>query len=75
MGAGTIFANYDGTHKHPTHVGDGVSIGSGSIIVAPNELPDGFTTGAGAVITRNASTKAGETWVGMPAKPLPKKSN
>ncbi|MFT4647936.1 MAG: bifunctional UDP-N-acetylglucosamine pyrophosphorylase/glucosamine-1-phosphate N-acetyltransferase [Planctomycetota bacterium] len=75
IGAGTIFANYDGTHKHPTQVGDGVSIGSGSIIVAPNNLPDGLTTGAGAVITRDASIQAGETWVGMPAKPLRKKNN
>ncbi len=75
VGAGTIFANYDGTHKHPTHVGDGVSIGSGSIIVAPNELPDGVITGAGAVLTRGAKIQADETWVGMPAKVLPKKNN
>ncbi|MCA9001475.1 MAG: UDP-N-acetylglucosamine pyrophosphorylase, partial [Planctomycetes bacterium] len=75
VGAGTIFANYDGKHKHPTHVGDGVSIGSGSIIVAPNTLPDGLTTGAGAVLTRNSKIQEGETWVGLPARALPKRSN
>ncbi|HRV83074.1 MAG TPA: bifunctional UDP-N-acetylglucosamine diphosphorylase/glucosamine-1-phosphate N-acetyltransferase GlmU, partial [Planctomycetota bacterium] len=68
VGAGTIFANYDGKKKHKTHVGDHVSIGSGSIIVAPNRLPDHTTTGAGAVITRSAQIEPGETWVGMPAK-------
>lgn len=68
IGAGTIFANYDGKAKHPTQVGDGVFIGSGTIVVAPNEIPDGVTTGAGAVLTRSARIEVGETWVGMPAR-------
>lgn len=74
IGAGTIFANYDGEKKHPTTVGDGAFIGSGSIIVAPNEVPAAATTGAGAVITRSAEMREGETWVGMPARKLTPKS-
>lgn len=74
IGAGTIFANYDGEKKHPTTVGDGAFIGSGSIIVAPNEVPAAATTGAGAVITRSAEMREGETWIGMPARKLTPKS-
>ncbi len=68
VGAGTIFANYDGKAKHPTEVGDRVFIGSGTIVVAPNTLPDDTTTGAGAVITRSAAMQPGDTFVGMPAR-------
>jgi len=68
IGAGTIFANYDGVAKHVTHVGDGAFIGSGTIVVAPNKVPDGATTGAGAVLTRSAQVDEGDTWVGMPAR-------
>ncbi len=74
IGAGTIFANYDGKAKHPTVVGDQAFVGSGSIIVAPNEVPAGATTGAGAVITRSAEMREGETWVGMPARKLTPKT-
>lgn len=74
IGAGTIFANYDGKEKHPTVVGDRAFVGSGSIIVAPNEVPAGATTGAGAVITRSAEMQEGETWVGMPARKLKPKA-
>lgn len=73
IGAGTIFANYDGKAKHETIVGDRVFVGSGTVIVAPNTIPNGSTTGAGAVITRNSRVGAGETWVGVPAKLLKKK--
>lgn len=68
IGAGTIFANYDGKTKHTTEVGDGVSIGSGTIVVAPNTIPNGVTTGAGAVFVSEAGVGEGETWMGMPAK-------
>lgn len=70
IGAGTIFANYDGTHKHITKVGDGAFIGSGTIIVAPNEIADGATTGAGAVVTRGAKVGKDQVWVGIPAREL-----
>ncbi|MEL6431054.1 MAG: NTP transferase domain-containing protein [Planctomycetota bacterium] len=68
IGAGTIFANYDGKDKHPTEVGDGAFVGSGSVIVAPNTIPDGATLGAGAILTRDAGVGEGEVWIGLPAK-------
>ena len=68
IGAGTIFANYDGKDKHKSVVGDGAFVGSGTIVVAPNEVPKGATTGAGAVVTGSAKIKEGETWIGLPAR-------
>ena len=50
LGAGTITANYDGTRKHRTVVGDRVRIGVDTMLVAPVEVGDGAYTGAGAVI-------------------------
>ena len=35
IGAGTITANYDGTRKHPTTIGDGAFIGVDTMLVAP----------------------------------------
>lgn len=74
IGAGTIFANYDGVHKHRSIVGERVFVGSGTVVVAPNTIADGATTGAGAVLTRNAGVGRGEVWVGVPARRLEKKS-
>jgi len=68
IGAGTIFANYDGKKKHKSVVGAGAFIGSGTVVVAPNSIPEGATTGAGAVVAKNAPIGPGETWVGLPAK-------
>lgn len=70
IGAGTIFANYDGKLKHRTKLGEKVFVGSGSIIVAPNEIGAGAILGAGAVVTRDSRIGPGEVWVGVPAKPL-----
>ena len=72
IGAGTIFANYDGEAKHQTVVGDGAFVGSGTTIVAPNQIGKGATTGAGAVVTRSARVGDGEVWVGVPARRLEK---
>lgn len=72
IGAGTITANYDGTHKHVTTMGAGVFIGSGSVIVAPARLGDGASTGAGAIVTARSDVPPGDTWVGVPARPLRK---
>ncbi len=66
IGAGTIFANYDGKAKHKSVVGDRTFVGSGTIVVAPAVIGDGSTTGAGAVVTRDVA--AGETVVGVPAR-------
>ncbi len=73
IGAGTIFANYDGKAKHTTVVGERAFVGSGTVIVAPNTLGAGSTTGAGAVVTRDSHIGEGEVWVGVPARPLKRK--
>ncbi len=54
VGAGTITCNYDGANKHRTVIGDGVFIGSGSMLVAPVEIGAGATIGAGSTITKGA---------------------
>ncbi len=74
IGAGTIFANYDGKQKHVTHVGDNAFVGSGTIIVAPNTIADGATTGAGAVVTRGAEVGDNQVWIGVPARKLESKA-
>lgn len=73
IGAGTIIANYDGTHKHKTTIGDRAFVGSGSILIAPCEVGDGALTGGGAVVTRNSKIPANEAWIGVPARPLKKR--
>jgi bifunctional UDP-N-acetylglucosamine pyrophosphorylase/glucosamine-1-phosphate N-acetyltransferase len=54
IGAGTITCNYDGANKHRTVIGDDVFIGSDTQLVAPVEVKDGATIGAGSTITRDA---------------------
>jgi bifunctional UDP-N-acetylglucosamine pyrophosphorylase / glucosamine-1-phosphate N-acetyltransferase len=51
IGAGTITANYDGTHKHRTRIGAGAFVGVDTMLVAPVSLGDGAYTGAGSAIT------------------------
>jgi len=55
VGAGTITCNYDGANKHRTVIGNKVFIGSDSQLVAPVEVGDGATIGAGTTLTSNAS--------------------
>lgn len=50
IGGGTITANYDGVHKHRTHIGSNVHVGAGNMFVAPVEVGDDVTTGAGSVV-------------------------
>jgi bifunctional UDP-N-acetylglucosamine pyrophosphorylase/glucosamine-1-phosphate N-acetyltransferase len=53
IGAGTIFANYDGVSKNRTTVGAHCRTGSHNTFVAPVEIGDGAATGAGTVVRRN----------------------
>jgi bifunctional UDP-N-acetylglucosamine pyrophosphorylase / glucosamine-1-phosphate N-acetyltransferase len=53
IGAGTIFANYDGVAKHHTTVGEHVFIGSDTVLVAPVTIGDGAYTAAGSAITKD----------------------
>jgi bifunctional UDP-N-acetylglucosamine pyrophosphorylase/glucosamine-1-phosphate N-acetyltransferase len=73
VGAGTITCNYDGKDKNPTVIGKGAFIGSNSSLVAPLSIGDGAATGAGSVVTRDVPP--GERVAGVPARPLPKKSD
>ncbi len=66
IGAGSITANYDGTNKHPTTIGDGAFIGVDTMIIAPRHIGDGARTGAGAVVTKDVP--AGKLAVGVPAR-------
>ena len=50
IGAGTIFANYDGVRKHRTKVGRHARTASNNTFVAPVEVGDGAATGAGTVV-------------------------
>ncbi len=51
IGAGTIFANYDGQSKAPSTVGAYAFIGSDSVLVHPVEVADGAFVAAGSTIT------------------------
>ena len=53
VGAGTIFANYDGVHKHRTSVGAHCRTGSNNTFVAPVIIGDGAASGAGTVVRRD----------------------
>jgi bifunctional UDP-N-acetylglucosamine pyrophosphorylase / glucosamine-1-phosphate N-acetyltransferase len=53
IGAGTIFANYDGLNKHRTKVGRHAKTASNNTFVAPVEIGDGAGTGAGTVVRRD----------------------
>ncbi len=50
IGAGTIFANYDGAAKHHTEVGENAFVGSNTVLVAPVSVGDGAYTAAGSAI-------------------------
>lgn len=58
IGAGSITCNYDGAHKHETHIGDGTFIGSDTMMVAPVTIGSDVTVGAGSVITKDVPDDA-----------------
>jgi bifunctional UDP-N-acetylglucosamine pyrophosphorylase/glucosamine-1-phosphate N-acetyltransferase len=84
VGAGTITCNYDGIHKHPTVLGDGVFVGSDTMLVAPVTVGKGALIGAGSTITKNvppyalalcrAEQKVVEQWVARKKPELLKKA-
>jgi bifunctional UDP-N-acetylglucosamine pyrophosphorylase / glucosamine-1-phosphate N-acetyltransferase len=72
IGAGTITANFDGTDKNRTEIGDGAFVGVDTMLVAPVKLGKGARTGAGSVVTKDIPD--GATAVGVPARVVRKKS-
>jgi bifunctional UDP-N-acetylglucosamine pyrophosphorylase/glucosamine-1-phosphate N-acetyltransferase len=54
IGAGTITCNYDGADKHKTVIGDQAFIGSNTALVAPVEVGEGATIGAGTTLAQDA---------------------
>jgi bifunctional UDP-N-acetylglucosamine pyrophosphorylase/glucosamine-1-phosphate N-acetyltransferase len=60
IGAGTIFANYDGKTIHETSVGDDSFIGAGATLIAPLALKGGSHIEPGSVIRNHGEgTPAG----------------
>ncbi|HEY6935055.1 MAG TPA: bifunctional UDP-N-acetylglucosamine diphosphorylase/glucosamine-1-phosphate N-acetyltransferase GlmU [Marmoricola sp.] len=58
IGAGTIFANYDGVEKHRTTVGRHARTGSNNTFVAPVAIGDGAGTGGGTVVREDVPAGA-----------------
>ena len=72
IGAGTITANFDGTNKNRTEIGDGAFVGVDTMLVAPVKLGKGARTGAGSVVTKDVPE--GATAVGVPARVVRRKA-
>lgn len=58
IGAGTIFANYDGVQKHQAVVGDAVRVGSKNVLIAPVTIENGAYTAAGTVVRKDVPSGA-----------------
>jgi len=56
IGAGTIFANYDGVKKHSSVIGSHVRTGSHNTFVAPITIGDGAYTAAGTTVRKNVDS-------------------
>jgi bifunctional UDP-N-acetylglucosamine pyrophosphorylase/glucosamine-1-phosphate N-acetyltransferase len=72
IGAGTITANFDGTKKNRTEIGDGAFVGVDTMLVAPVKIGKGARTGAGSVVTKDVPD--GATAVGVPARVVRRKA-
>ncbi|GLY03382.1 MULTISPECIES: bifunctional UDP-N-acetylglucosamine diphosphorylase/glucosamine-1-phosphate N-acetyltransferase GlmU [Actinoplanes] len=53
IGAGTIFANYDGVNKHFTTVGEAAFVGSDTVLIAPVEIGPGAYVAAGSAVAKD----------------------
>lgn len=53
IGAGTIFANYDGERKHRTRIGSRTKTGSNNTFIAPVTIGDDAMTGGGTTVRRD----------------------
>ena len=66
IGAGTVIANYDGSTKHQSSIGDRAFIGSNSVLISPITIGPDAATAAGAIVTKDV--EAGTLVMGMPAR-------
>ncbi len=53
FGCGCVTANYDGIQKFRTKIGNNAFIGCNTNLIAPVEVGENASTGAGSTITRN----------------------
>ncbi|MFI5493016.1 bifunctional UDP-N-acetylglucosamine diphosphorylase/glucosamine-1-phosphate N-acetyltransferase GlmU [Actinoplanes sp. NPDC051859] len=53
IGAGTIFANYDGVAKHHTSIGEAAFVGSDTVLIAPVEIGPGAYVAAGSAVAKD----------------------
>ncbi|MEU4423957.1 bifunctional UDP-N-acetylglucosamine diphosphorylase/glucosamine-1-phosphate N-acetyltransferase GlmU [Actinoplanes sp. NPDC024001] len=53
IGAGTIFANYDGVRKSHTVVGEAAFVGSDTVLIAPVEIGPGAYVAAGSAVAKD----------------------
>ena len=58
IGAGTIFANYDGFAKHRTRIGDRTFTGCNNTFIAPVQVGDDAVTGGGTTVRRDVPSGA-----------------
>jgi bifunctional UDP-N-acetylglucosamine pyrophosphorylase/glucosamine-1-phosphate N-acetyltransferase len=58
VGAGTIFANYDGVNKHHTTVGEAAFVGSDTVLIAPVEIGPGAYVAAGSAVGKDVPAGA-----------------
>lgn len=58
IGAGVVFANYNGSLKRKIRLGNKVFVGSNSTLVAPLDVGDGAFIAAGSVITEDVPAGA-----------------
>ncbi|OUO34314.1 bifunctional UDP-N-acetylglucosamine diphosphorylase/glucosamine-1-phosphate N-acetyltransferase GlmU [Olsenella sp. An290] len=58
IGGGSITCNYDGVHKNRTVIGDGVFVGSDTMMVAPVTIGDGALVGASSCVTKDVPADA-----------------
>lgn len=53
IGAGVVFANYDGKNKYTTTIKEGSFIGSNSVVISPKIIGAKSYVGAGSVVTKD----------------------
>lgn len=59
---------------YPIRIGNNVTIGARSIIMAGVVIEDGAVIGAGSLVTQGTRVPAGEVWAGTPARSIKRTS-